>query len=477
MEPEATAQPAAKVPLVLDLDGTLLRTDLLHETFWAALGHDTAATLRVSIAHIGSPSRLKHELAAIATPCIDLLPLEERLLERVHAALGEGRPVHLVSGSAQGLVDAVAARLGLPGPHFGSDRETNLTGDAKAGFLAQRFGTGRYDYAGNSDTDMKAWEGAREIIAVAPSQRLRHRLEDAGKPINIIRQDWKFRVFLQELRPSHWAKNALLFVPLLVAHDLDPGGLAQVALAALAFSLGASAIYILNDLLDLESDRRHPEKRNRPIASGLLPIQTATGASAVLVLLALIIALGVSPAVGALTLLYMTGSLTYSLMLKKRRWLDVLALALFFMLRVFTGAVAAGVPIPPILLALGFTVFLALACAKRLTALSRLGAKGPLPGRGYSPADLMNLERIAYGSIAMAALLFLFYASGPRAAELYANPVLLAFAVIPLVIWLLRIVRLGIEGREDYDTVAFVLHDRAGWAILLAGLILIVLAI
>jgi len=262
-----------------------------------------------------------------------------------------------------------------------------------------------------------------------------------------------------------------------VAHDLDPGGLAQVALAALAFSLGASAIYILNDLLDLESDRRHPEKRNRPIASGLLPIQTATGASAVLVLLALIIALGVSPAVGALTLLYMTGSLTYSLMLKKRRWLDVLALALFFMLRVFTGAVAAGVPIPPILLALGFTVFLALACAKRLTALSRLGAKGPLPGRGYSPADLMNLERIAYGSIAMAALLFLFYASGPRAAELYANPVLLAFAVIPLVIWLLRIVRLGIEGREDYDTVAFVLHDRAGWAILLAGLILIVLAI
>jgi len=135
MEPEATAQPAAKVPLVLDLDGTLLRTDLLHETFWAALGHDTAATLRVSIAHIGSPSRLKHELAAIATPCIDLLPLEERLLERVHAALGEGRPVHLVSGSAQGLVDAVAARLGLPGPHFGSDRETNLTGDAKAGFL------------------------------------------------------------------------------------------------------------------------------------------------------------------------------------------------------------------------------------------------------------------------------------------------------------------------------------------------------
>lgn len=477
MEPYATAQSSDNVPLVLDVDGTLLRTNLLQETFWAALGRNAAATLQVVIARIGSPARMQHELAAIAMPSMDLLPLDERLLECVYAARCAGRPVHLVSSAPQGLVDALAARLALPGPHFGSDPERKISCDTKASILARQFVAEGYDYAGNSEKDLKAWQAAREIIAVAPSETLSSRLQGLGKPLEIIGHRWRLPVLLRELRPYHWTKNFLLFVPLLAAHDFDPAGLMRVALAALALSLGASAIYILNDLLDLDSDRRHPEKRNRPIASGALPIATATAASVVIGLLAMIVALAVGSAVGALTLLYMAGSLTYSLSLKKRRWLDVLTLALLFILRVFVGAVAAGVEIPLSLVAFGFMVFIALACAKRLTALSRLATEGSLPGRGYSPANLLTLKSIAYGAIAVAAGLFLVYAFGPRATELYDNQALLALAVIPLIFWLVRIVQLGIDGREDYDTVAFVLHDGVGWGILFAGLVLIYLSV
>lgn len=476
MKSDESDKPAVEVPLVVDLDGTLLRTDLLYETFLAALGHDMRATLGVSFTSFRSPARLKHALAAIAMPSADTLPLDDDVLNRVRAASDKGRPVHLVSGAAQRLVDALAARLGLPGPHFGSDPDRNLTGDAKARLLTEVFGRRGYDYAGNAAQDLAAWESARAVIAVAPSQRLRRRLQELGKPVEIIERRWSPLVLLRELRPHQWVKNLLLFAPLLVAHNFDPALLAKAGLAAIAFSLGASAIYVLNDLLDLEADRRHPEKRNRPIASGVLPIPAAVAASAVLAGLAMILALAVGPPVAALTLLYMAGSLVYSLVLKKRRWVDVIALASLFLLRIVAGIAATGVGVPPILLALGFAVFLALACVKRLTALSRLGGAGNLPGRLYTATDLLNLERVAYGSVALVAVLFAISALGPHGSDLYQNRLFLIAAGGAFIVWLLRLVWLGISGREDYDTVRFVLHDGRGWAILLAGLLLVVLA-
>lgn len=464
------------VPLVLDIDGTLLRTDLLYETFWAALGHDFASTVRVALSNFRDPECLKHDLTAIARPQIELLPVRQDIVEMARSAVAAGRAVHLVSASHQNLVDELADHLGLPGPHFGSQPNCILTDATKASFLEEQFGKGAYDFAGNARAGLNSWKGPRKIIAVGPSPAVQLQVAETQRAIRILPDGWDLRNVIRELRPHQWVKNLLLFLPVLAAQSFTTAGFIAVTISALSFSLGASSIYILNDLLDLEADRSHPEKRFRPIASGALPIGTAMKVSALLAIAAILLALSVSLQIAGLTVLYMAGSFAYSLWLKKRRWLDLLTLACLFMLRLLAGAFAAKVSIPLLLSASGFAAFFVLACVKRLTALSRMPSRDHLPGRSYSRRDLLLLERAAYTSIPATAFFFLAYTWGPHASSLYTAPLIASLAVIPFVLWLFRMVRLSVSGREDYDPVRFVLHDRISLALATVGIVLIVLA-
>lgn len=467
----------ANVPLILDVDGTLLRTDLLYESFWSALGHDFFSTLNVLFAHWKRPERLKEALLDINRPCVKLLPVRDTIIAIARAAKEAGRPVHLVSGSNQALVDELAESLSLPDDHYGSDSERNLTDATKADFLKAQFGSGEYDYAGNAAADLASWSGARKIIAVNPNTKLKRAIDALGKPVETISDGWQMKDVLREIRPHQWTKNTLLFIPLLVSQSFSLAEFLSVCLAALAFSLGASSIYVLNDLLDLEADRSHPEKRFRPIASGRLPIPVAMRLSMLLALLATSLALSVDLAVALLTLTYMGGSLSYSLWLKKRRWLDLLALTGLFLLRLLTGAFAAGVTVTPHLLALAFVVFFTLACVKRLTELSRMPTHHQLPGRGYTHSDLIPLERAAYTSVGLSGITFLLYVWDASNAGQYSSPYIAAMAAIPVMIWLFRMVRLGVAGREDYDPVRFVLRDRTGLSLIAIGAVLVALAV
>lgn len=464
------------VPLVLDVDGTLLHTDLLFETFWAALGRSVWATLAVLFSCWGAPARMKARLRAIAEPEIELLPVREAVLDLALEAQAAGRGVHLASAADQVLVDAIGRRFGLVGPHFGSDGAANLKAEAKARLLTRRFGTAGYDYAGNSRADLAPWAGARKAIAVNPVKRLAARLAASGKPLHILTDPADKGALLREMRPLQWIKNLLLFLPALAAHQTGPETLLPVLVAVAGFSLGASAIYILNDLLDLEADRSHPAKRTRPIAAGKLPIPLAMAASPALMLAAMALGLAVSPGVAALILTYMSGSLVYSLWLKKRRWLDLAALAGLFLLRVLTGAVAAQVAVSGWLLGFVLAVFFTLACAKRLTELARARRRGHLPGRGYGPRDAASLERAAYLGAGLSAGFFAFYALSAPVSALYASPWGLALATLPVAFWLARVVRLSSRGSEGYDPVVFVFQDRAGLAIAAAGLAIVLLA-
>lgn len=466
-----------EIPLVLDVDGTLLSTDMLYETFWAALGQSFLATLIALVTCWTSPARLKARLREIAAPDIDLLPVNRDLLDLARAEIDRGRAVCLASAADRGLVETVADRLGLAGDHAGSHGDTNLKGAAKADLLVNRFGAGGYDYAGDARADLPCWASARKVIAVDPAPSLETRLRKMGKPVRILRTTRPAGTVLKEMRPRQWIKNLLLLLPALAAHELGPSTLLPVLMAMVAFSLGASSIYIVNDLLDLSADRRHPEKRTRPIAAGLLPIPEAMLASAGLGVAALSIAAMVSAPVALLTLGYMAGSLVYSLWLKKYRWLDVLALVGLFTLRVLAGAAAAQVTVSGWLLAFVFAVFLALACVKRLTELARAFRRGQLPGRGYSRRDFNVLRAVAYLGAAAAAAVFLLYAYSPAASAHYASAHLLGLAALPVAIWLARMVRLASLGEEDYDPVRFVARDRPGLAIAALGIAIVLLAI
>lgn len=338
---------APTIPLVLDIDGTLLRTDLLFETFWAALAYDFFATLRVLVTCWASPPQLKHQLRSIADPDIALVPVRASILDLAHAAMAAGRPVHLASGADQGLVDAIAHRLNLPGDHFGTTETRNLTHKTKADFLTAQFGEQGYDYAGNSWADQAAWQHARYIIAVSPSPRLSKWLIALGKPLTLLQERWTFGAFVQQISPFQWIINALVFLPLLIA--ADPPAPLPLLVTFIVFCLGASALSTIGDLLALGPDRQHPQKQHRPIAAGSLPIQIAMATAGLLAMAAFGLALLVGPSIVALMAIYMIGGLTLSLWVKTRLW-AVLSGAGLLLLRVVAGSaadpVASGIDLP-----------------------------------------------------------------------------------------------------------------------------------
>jgi len=336
----STPENPPPVPLILDIDGTLLRTDLLFETFWAALAHDVFATLRVLFICWRMPPMLKKRLRAIAEPDIALVPVRASVLELAQAAMAAGRPVHLASGADQGLVDAVARRFDLSGTHFGTNEARNLTRKTKARFLVSQFGERGYDYAGNSWADQAAWQHARNIIAVSPTPRLSKWLYTLGKPLAVLQEHWTVSALLQQITSAQWALNALVFLPLLIAPNLS--ALVPVLITFIVFCFGASALSTISDLLALGDDRRHLQRQHRPIASGALPIQTAMAAAVLLAVAAFGLAIVAGPAIGALMAIYLLGSLAHALWLKARKW-AILPGAALLLLRVIAGSTASSI--------------------------------------------------------------------------------------------------------------------------------------
>lgn len=473
MEERIKHQNPETTPLVLDVDGTLLRTDLLLETFWAAMASNTFASLRVVVGNLSRPELLKRRLLEIARPDIALLPVRRDVLNMAQEARSHGRTVHLASGADQKLVDAVAERFDIRGPNWGTTPERNLTLGEKAALICSRLGPEGYDYAGNSWADLPTWKSARQIIAVTPGKRLRAEIDRLGKPVRILADGWTLRDLVGEMRLLQWIKNLLVVLPLLAGLPASAHTLPGVLAAALSFGFAASAIYVFNDLTDLDSDRRHPEKRERPIASGRLPISVAMGFGIVLVAVSWSLALAVDPWVWAMIVLYMTLNLAYSLSLKRKRWTDILLLATFFLIRFVTGAIAADVSVPPLFLGFVFAVFLSLACVKRLTALARSRSKTHLPGRGYRPEDARPLQIVAYASALVAIVFFLVATLQASAAPFVATPEMMSLSMLPFGIWLVRIIRLSFLGREDYDPVVFVTHDRIGLILLGLSILLV----
>lgn len=461
-----------KTPLVLDVDGTFLRTDMLYECFWAGLGKAPIETIKAAATHLGDRAQLKHELAEIAQLRTDLLPVLPEVKALAEAAKAEGREVILASASDQSLVEKLAADHDLSPRVFASTPGRNLKGAAKAEALVEAFGEGGFDYAGNEAVDAAIWSRAREAIVVGPNPAEVSALRSAGTPVSELPGGWAPRDLVRALRPHQWVKNILLFVPMIASHHFDWPTVFMVLLGIAAFSAAASSIYIVNDLLDLAADRLHATKHRRPFASGKVPIRIGMAAFGVLALLAIGIGASISLPFLGVIVLYMTLSLAYSLRLKRLRWVDIATLASLYTLRVVAGALAVDVYVSGYLLVFIFPTFVTLGCVKRLTEVTLAKDDKPLPGRGYGRLDRGDLLNVAWLGTFGALLVFLLYTFTDNAEMLYPTRWLLWAAMVPLALWLIRMVRLGYQGKQDYDPIVFAVRDKRG-----LGLIFIMLAI
>lgn len=469
-------------PLVVDLDGTLLRTDVTAESIFVLVKRDPRALLALPAALLRGRAAFKRALAERAQPDLDTLPANEPLLEFLRQERRRGRTLVLATGTDQLVAHRIAARLGLFDAVFASDGRVNMTGDIKRGRLVAAFGGHGFDYVGNARRDLPVWAAARRALVAGGAARHLDAIRQVatlGRSFADRPATWRRRLatWLEQLRWHHWIKNALVLVPLVLSHRLgDPAAVGAALLATLAFCAVASSIYLLNDLIDLPADRRHPRKRLRPLAAGRLPILQAVAAIPALWGVALLAALPLPGGCGALMALYVLVMLAYSMRLKDLRYLDAAVLGGGYTLRVLAGTWAIGLAVDPWLAAWCLPTFFGLALLKRRAELGAAAAHpGSAHGRAYRPVDarpLTAVGRLATG-LGAAALALLPVAHGAGRAATAG----LWLAALLSVLWADRLWRSAARGLIADDPVVFALRDRASRTLgIAAAMLLAVLA-
>ena len=450
-------------PLVVDLDGTLVRSDLLIETAFSELGRRPQAIFEIFASLRQGKVALKHRLSEPQDFDPATLPYDEAVLQCVREARAAGRPVYLASASHERLVGPIAEHLGLFDGWFATDEVTNCAGRVKAQILVDAFGDKNFDYIGNDKADLDVWPHAAKALAIRTSGRVGRTLASRCEDVEHLQHEpatWKDWARLA--RVHQYAKNGLVFVPLLIGEMFEWSAFLTVLGAAIAFSLCASSVYILNDLVDLKDDRGHRSKRFRPLASGTIPLSEAVLAVPILFGISLAIASAISlPFLGVL-LGYYALTTAYSFFLKRQLFADVLALAGLYTARVVGGAVALGVGISPWLLAFCVAWFLSLALIKRYVELqARRQANLPDSGsRDYRNEDITMVGAMAAGVGFQAITLFLLYSTDTERLAGFARPDLMWFVAPVLAFWLGRALVLAWRGEMHDDPVVFALKDR-----------------
>ncbi len=453
-------------PLIVDLDGTLLRSDLLLETGMAFV-RSHPLQLHKPLVWLGKGKiALKAGLAKSGDIDVSVLPYDPQVIEFIKAERLTGRQVVLATASHEILANRVAEHLQLFDHVMATDASRNLTAHRKRDVLVEHYGLGGFDYMGNSMDDICVWEAARKAYVVNPESGVERRAQVHGNVEQVMVSNASgLRDWLKALRVHQWMKNALIFVPLLAAHQvLNPLLFLQGILAFLLFGLCASSVYLLNDLLDLADDRHHASKRHRPFASGRLSIRSGLLAFPVLLVGAFAGAIWLLPWTFTGVLLgYYILTLAYSLSLKRQMAVDVIALAMLYTVRIIAGAAACGLSLTFWVLAFSMFIFLSLALVKRYSELHEARRKGRTEktrGRGYYPADLEMISSLGASSGYLAVMVLALYIHDQATAALYSYPQVIWLACPLLLFWITRVWMLTHRGLMHDDPVVFAIRDR-----------------
>ena len=453
-------------PLVIDLDGTLLRSDLLIETGLMFLRDQPLRFLLPLRWLVRSKALLKHELAHATEIDAAVLPYDEQVIELIQRERSRGRRVVLATASHRRLAERVAVHLGLFDEVIATEHDQNLSAHAKRDALVSNFGDRGFDYAGNSHHDLPVWGAARQAFLVNAPPGVERRARAQGNVAGVINSpraalgNWA-----EALRLHQWLKNLLVFVPLLAAHRYTEWPLVIDALLAfLAFGLCASSTYILNDLLDLRDDRHHSRKKSRPFAAGRLSIISGLIAVPLLLIAAFAIAVEWLSSAFAMGLAaYYALTLAYSMWLKRRIVVDVITLAVLYTTRIIVGAVALDIPLSFWLLAFSMFMFLSLALVKRYAELFQLRAAGKgdqARGRGYLAEDLQMIGSLGAASGYMAVMVLALYINDGRTTQLYNHQEIIWLACPLLLTWISRVWMLAHRGIMNEDPIIFAVRDR-----------------
>lgn len=475
---DVAAEDASRpLPLCVDLDGTLTPSDTLLEGLLGMLGSPAVFGAARSLLSDGKAG-LKRFVARAVPLDASLLPYWEPLLAYLRAQRAAGRRIVLVTAADASVARRVADHLGLFDEVIASDGQVNLRGAAKAEALVARFGRKGFCYAANDASDLRVWAEAGAAILVNASPQVAAAARRTCRvEAEFPRPSGALSGLVRALRPHQWSKNVLVFIPLFTAHVLDSAGAWLAAMTTFAaFCATASAIYLVNDLTDLDADRRHHRKRSRPFASGAVPLTLGIGAAVVLLLAGILLAWmgGTLPVV----VLYAMLSLGYSLRLKELPLVDIFMLASLYTVRIFAGAIAIGHGLSFWLLGFSAFLFLSLALVKRVEELRAAAERGKdrLARRGYMPSDAGSLQSFGVASSFAAALVLALFVQAEATGQRYASPGLL-WTTVPLILfWQCRIWLSAARGYMHDDPIVYAARDWVSWLVATAALLVLVVS-
>jgi 4-hydroxybenzoate polyprenyltransferase len=483
METHAISQTGAEKGtascLCVDLDGSLVRTDTLIESVLAYLRVQPLRLFRVFGWLFLGKARFKQELGRAVSLEPASLPYHREVLDFIEAESRAGRKLFLVTAADSSIAIPVAEHLRLFTAVICSEGRENVSGKNKLAAIRQVLGDQDFGYVGNSRSDLAVWRGAKSAVIVGANGRILKAVQRSGVTIERVfpRKRFSLKIIAKAMRVYQWTKNSLVLVPILLGHHLfQRTTLLNGVRAFFAFSFVASSIYLINDLMDLTTDRRHPRKKNRPMAAGDLSIL----AGIALTLALLVCAAFINPAPEAALLLAVYGvtAMAYSLYLKRLLMIDVILLASFYTLRLLYGGAAVKIEVSIWTLAFSMFMFLSLALIKRISELRSSSEEGlPGSGRGYLRADLQQLTALCAGSGSVSSLILILYVRSPEVAPLYSHPQILLGLFPLLAYWQSRMLILANRGAINGDPIVFSIFDRASQAVAAALLVIIALAV
>ena len=457
---------------MVDLDGTLIKSDLLFETANRFITQHPFQTPRLINWLANGKSFLKARLAEMSVIDPASLPYNEPLISWLREQKAQGRQLVLATASHRSLAETVAWHLDLFDEVLATEGEINLKSQHKRDRLISRYGERGFDYVGNDSADLAVWKSAQRAYVVSSSPSLIAKARAYGNVEQVFDdgRDPILKTLFKALRPHQWMKNLLVFVPLLAAHRYgDEASLLQVLIAFFVFGLTASSVYLLNDLVDVADDRHHPRKRRRPFASGDLSLLHGWLAWPLLTMTAFAIAgIFLPPLFSGVLGAYFVLTLAYSLRLKQSAVIDVLTLASLYTLRIIAGAAAIGVPLSFWLLTFSMFIFLSLAFIKRFSELKTArdnGNQERIRGRGYIHEDLEVVSSMGTAAGYLAVLVLALYIQDSHTAELYPTPKFIWLACPLLLFWISRAWLIAHRGQMHDDPIVFALKDHVSWLV------------
>jgi len=465
------------VPLYVDLDGTLTRSDVLIESMFALLRSNPLLIFLFPAWLFRGKAHFKRQIAKRVDLDVSLLPFARDFLDFLHAQRSKGRRLILITASDQKYADAVAEHIGIFDHAIGSDSTSNLSGTRKLNRILAECGNNGFDYAGNATDDLEIWPQARNAMVVGSFQRI---IEKAKKRSNVTQVfdagSASIQVAAKTLRIHQWLKNLLLFVPLVLSHKVGEIGLfVQVLAGFISFGLCASSVYLLNDLFDLNHDRKHPTKCNRPLAAGTFPIDVAVVLVPVLLVGSIVVGLLLPIEFLAVLSIYYVTTLAYSLRLKRVVLLDILVLAALYTIRLLAGGAAAGVPVSHWLLVFSLFFFLSLGMVKRYTEarVLDLNATRAVAGRGYRSDDIGLLTQFGTASGYLAVLVLALYINSDQVRILYDRPEAIWLLCPIMLYWISRVWLLAYRGQLHEDPVLFAIEDRTSHGLIVLAIFIL----